>query len=121
MSEKTKVEIHGGFSFGFWAFIGALCAFGWMVIGAWMIDWVEDKISSHKTHKTHYVITANPNQSGQQIYLAEDYSRKISGQIVFTDCETGAWVNLPPTIKIEVTDIPSASSTACEPKVKPPN
>ena len=107
MGDSQKVQISDGFSFGFWAGFGALCAFGWIFLIGAGIDWVKNKVSP-SSHKAHYMISVEPRQgdTSDETYVTEDYSRKLSGQIVFADCNTAHQITLSPgNYKIEIATI----------------
>jgi len=105
-ANKMHVDLHGGFYFGFWAFVGALSAFGCMLIVFKPIDWISDKFSSHKAH---YAISV-----GSESYVTEDYSRKLSGHIVFKDCDTATQITLPANVKIEITTLDTSTAKVCK-------
>jgi hypothetical protein len=105
MGDAQKVQISDGFDFGFWAGFGALSAIGMMFLIGGGVDWVVNKLSSHTAH---YVISVQPRQvdTSDETYIAEDYSRKLSGQIVFVDCGTARQITLSPSsYKIEIATI----------------
>jgi hypothetical protein len=110
MSDAQKVQISDSFSFGFWAGFGAFCAIGWMIIVGGVIDWAKDKLSAHKAH---YVISVQSRQleTSDEIYVTEDYTRKLSRQIVFTDCDSASQITLKPgNYKIEISTITDKST-----------
>jgi len=109
MSDAQKVEIADGFNFGFWAAFGAFCGLGWCFIVGGGIDWLVNKMSSHKAH---YVISVKAAKSDllDENYITEDYNRKLSGQIVFVDCSTAHRITLSPSnYKIEIVTIADKS------------
>jgi hypothetical protein len=90
MDDNTqKVRISDGFDFGFFAACGAACAIGAMFLVAAGFDWVQNKLWS-QSHTAQYIISVQPRQgdTSDEMYVTEDYSRKLSGQIVFVDCGT---------------------------------
>jgi hypothetical protein len=115
MGDAQKVQISDGFTFGFWAGFGVLCAIGWMVLIGGAIDWV---LGQRADHKAHYSISVQPRQGEimDETYLTEDYSRKLSGQIVFIDCNTTRQITLSPNnYKIEIATITDKSKAqACK-------
>ena len=118
MGDAQKFEITGGFNFGFWAGFGALCAIGWFLLVGEGINWMQDKLSSHKAR---YVISVQPKQgdTSEEMYVTEDYSRKLNGQIVFLDCDTAIQITLSPSnYKIEIATI-TDNSKAKTCKVEP--
>lgn len=86
------------FKFGIDFTFGALSAIGLMFLGGAGIDWVSGKVTS-KGHHAQYTITVSKNEN---TYVTEGFERKLSGQIVFFDCETGDEITLQPNRDITI-------------------
>ena len=86
------------FKFGIDFTFGAAIAITMMFLGGAAIDWVTRKVAT-KDHHAHYMITISKDGN---TYLTEAFDRKVSGQIVFFDCETGDEVTLQPNRDITI-------------------
>jgi hypothetical protein len=86
------------FKFGIDFTFGAVIAISVMVLSAAAIDWVTGKVAA-KDHHAHYMITISKDAN---TYFTEGFDRKVSGQIVFFDCETGNEVTLQPNRDITI-------------------
>lgn len=105
MSDSMKVEITNSGSFGAWAFFGAFAVIGWLIIIFDGADYVIDKFSSHKQK---YIISVESKS-----WTANDYARKLSGQIVFEDCATGNQITIN-------TDNPVVTISTLDPQTAEP-
>jgi hypothetical protein len=114
MSDKTKVELYHGLEFGFTATFGAIAALGIIMLIGSIIDRVESMFSAHKAH---YVVSVTTGSNGEHDdYVTEDYSRKLSGQIVFKDCDTANQINIPANHKIEIANLDQSAAKSCKVK-----